>query len=137
MGGNTSTLPARLRWDERGLTSVGILLAVALTLVVAVTMVNLFLYLYGQGAARAAIDEGVRAGSRVGAGAASCQLRAEEALLSLMPGPLSSGVIIRCVASPGSGEIVAVADVTLTSPMPGIPAWTFQLQARATQETGE
>jgi len=130
-------LPARLRGDERGLTSVGILLAVAFTLVIAVLMVNLFLYLYGQGAARAAIDEGVRAGSRVGAGAASCQVRAEEALLSLMPGPLSAGVDIRCVDSPVTGEIMATAEVTLTSPMPGIPAWSFQLQARATQETGE
>lgn len=130
-------LSARLRSDERGLTSAGILLAVAFTLMIAVVMVNLFLYLYGQGAARAAIDEGVRAGSRVGAGAAACQVRAEEALLSLMPGPLGSGVDIRCVDSLATGEIVAIADVTMTSPMPWIPAWSFQMQARATQETGE
>ena len=129
------TLAARLRSDERGLTSVGILLAVGFTMIVAVIVVNLFLYLYGQGAARAAIDEGVRAGSRVGAGEVACEARAAEALQGLMPGPLRSGVSIDCLTS--GGELVAVADVTLSSPLPGIPSWSFQMEARAIQETGE
>jgi hypothetical protein len=126
---------ARLRADERGLTSVGILMAVGFTLIVAVMVVNLFLYLYGQGAARAAIDEGVRAGSRVDAGEDACEARAEEALVGLMPGPLHDGVDIDCVVV--GGELVAVADVTLSSPLPGFPSWSFQMEARATQETGE
>ena len=124
-----------LRTDERGLTSVGILLAVAFTLVVAVTVINLFLYLYGQGATRAALDEGVRAGSRVAAGAGVCEQRAAEALDGLIPGPLSDGVAISCVAA--EGELVAVADVTLDSPLPGVPSWSFRMEARAIQETGE
>lgn len=134
----TSTLArlhARLRVDERGLTSVGILMAVAFTLIVAVIMVNMLLYLYGQGAARAAIDEGVRAGSRVGAGEVACEQRAEEALQGLMPGPLRDGVSLSCNLA--GDELVAVADVTLDSPLPGIPSWSFQMEARATQETGE
>ncbi len=126
---------AQLRVDERGLTSVGILLAVAFTLVVAVAVINLFLFLYGQGAARAAIDEGVRAGSRVAAGVAVCEQRAGEALDGLMPGPLGDGVVIECLAS--GGELVAVADVTLNSPLPGVPSWSFRMEARAIQETGE
>lgn len=125
----------RVRTDERGFTSVGILIAVAFTLMVAVLVVNMFLYLYGQGAARAAIDEGVRAGSRVDAGDGICEARAQEALFGLMPGPLKDGVDIHCVAA--DGEIAAVADVTLTSPLPGFPSWSFQMEARATQETGE
>jgi len=125
----------RLRSEERGLTSVGILMAVAFTLIVAVIMVNMFLYLYGQCATRAAIDEGVRAGSRVDAGEVACELRAEEALQGLMPGPLRDGVNISCSLS--GGDLVAVADVTLDSPLPGIPSWSFQMEARATQETGE
>lgn len=123
------------RYDERGLTSVGILLAVGFTLAVAVVLVNLFLYLYGHGAVRAAIDEGVRLGSRVGAGAGVCEQRADEALLGLMPGPLSSGVDVSC--GPDGNELVAVADVTLSSPLPGVPSWSFQMEARAVQETGE
>jgi hypothetical protein len=121
--------------DERGLASVGIVLAAAFTMIVAVIVVNLFLYLYGQGAARAAIDEGVRAGSRVAAGVVACELRAEEALQGLMPGSLRSGVDIDCLLV--GEELVAVAAVTLTSPLPGVPAWSFQMEARAFQETGE
>lgn len=126
---------ARMSRDEHGLASVGILLAVAFTMIVAVMVVNLFLYLYGQGAARAAIDEGVRAGSRVAAGEDACEARAHEALQGLMPGPLGSGVAIDCLLA--GDELVAVADVTLTSPLPGVPAWSFQMEARAVQETGE
>lgn len=124
-----------LRSDERGLTSIGILLAVGFTMMVAVLVVNMFLYLYGQAAARAAIDEGVRAGSRVDAGMSVCETRAQEALDGLMPGPLRDGVSISCAVS--GGELVAVADVTLNSPLPGVPSWSFRMQARATQETGE
>ena len=127
--------PDRVRSDERGFTSVGILMAIAFTFVVAVIVVNLFLYLYGQGAARAAIDEGVRAGSRVAAGETVCEQRAEEALSGLMPGPLRSGVSIDCLVA--GADLVAVADVTLDSPMPGVPSWSFQMEARASQETGE
>lgn len=125
----------RVARDERGLASVGILLAVAFTMLVAVIVVNLYLFLYGQGAARAAIDEGVRAGSRVAAGEAACEARAEEALQGLMPGPLRTGVDIDCLLA--GDELVAVADVTLTSPLPGVPAWSFRMEARAVQETGE
>ena len=121
--------------EERGLTSVGIMLAVAFTLVVAMAAINIFLYLYGQGAARAAIDEGARAGSRVAAGEAVCVQRSREALHGLMPGPLGDGVTINCVTI--GDELVAIADVTLDSPLPGIPSWSFQMQARAVQETGE
>jgi hypothetical protein len=108
---------------------------VSFTLVVAVIVVNMLLYLYGQGAARAAIDEGVRAGSRVGAGADTCQLRAEEALEGLMPGPLGDGVHL--TGGVFGGELVAIADVTFSSPLPGVPSWSFQMEARAVQETGE
>jgi hypothetical protein len=133
-----NTLPDRntlIRADERGLTSVGILLAVAFTLMVAVIVVNLFLYLYGHGAARAAIDEGVRIGSRVGAGAVACEQRAGEALTGLMPGPLGRDIAISC--GPVADELVAVAEVTLSSPLPGVPSWSFRMEARAVQETGE
>lgn len=126
---------ARVGNDESGMTSVGILLAVGFTLLTAMIVINLFLYLYGHGAARAAIDEGVRLGSRVGAGSAMCEQRAGDALRDLMPGPLSEGVEISCGAD--GEQLVAVADVTLSSPLPGVPSWSFRMEARAVQETGE
>lgn len=126
---------AQLRNDERGLTSVGVLLAISFTLIVAVMVVNLFMYLYGQGAARAAIDEGVRAGSRVAAGTTVCEQKAAEVLANLMPGPLGDGVFVSCGLA--GNELVAAANVTLDSPMPGVPSWSFRMEARAVQETGE
>ena len=88
-----------------------------------------------QGAVRAAIDEGVRAGSRVAAGEDACERRAEEALDGLVPGPLSDGILIACTEA--GGQLIAVADVTLDSPVPGVPSWSFRMEARAVQETGE
>ncbi len=122
----------RLGGDEEGATSVGILLAVVFTLVIAVAVINMFLYLYGHGAARAAIDEGVRAGSRVDAGVEVCERRADEALMGLMPGQLSDGVVLSCELD--GEELVAVADVTLDSPLPGVPSWSFRMEARAVKE---
>lgn len=131
----TSRGPVRLHADERGLTSVGVMLAISFTLIVAVIVVTLFMYLYGQGVARAAIDEGVRAGSRVAAGTTVCERKAAEVLDNLMPGPLGDGVNITCGVA--GNELFAAADVTLNSPMPGVPSWSFRMEARAVQETGE
>jgi hypothetical protein len=52
-----------------------------------------------------------------------------------MPGPLGDGLRFSCATV--GGELVAVADATLDSPMPGVPSWSFRMEARAVQETGE
>lgn len=120
--------------DERGEIGVGILLAVTLTLVVAVGIVNIFMYLYGQSVVRAALDEGVRAGSRVDAGVVVCLDRAQQVLDDLLAGDLGDNVAIACAPGATPAELVATADATFESPMPGVPSWTFRLEARATQE---
>jgi len=120
--------------DERGEIGLGILLAVTLTLIVAVGIVNIFMFLYGQSVVRSALDEGVRAGSRVEAGVSVCLDRAQELLDDLLGGQLGEDVVIICAQGATPGELVAVADATLSSPMPGVPSWTFHLEARATQE---
>lgn len=120
--------------DERGEVGVGILLAVTLTLVVAVGIVNVFMFLYGQSVVRAALDEGVRAGSRVDAGVAVCLDRAQQVLDDLLAGDLGDGVTIACAPGATPAELVATANATFDSLMPGVPSWTFHLEARATQE---
>jgi hypothetical protein len=117
--------------------SVAILLAIVFTLIATMAAINVFMYLYGQSVVRAAIDEGVRAGSRVAAGPDACETRANQVVDDLLGGPFGSGVSIDCHPSAVTGELVAVADVTFTSPLPGVPAWSFQAVAHATQETGE
>lgn len=119
---------------ERGEMGIGILLAVTLTLVVAVGIVNIFMFLYGQSVVRSALDEGVRAGSRVDAGGAVCLDRAHQVLDDLLSGSLGDDVVISCGPGATPGELVAVGNATFDSPMPGVPSWTFQLEARATQE---
>lgn len=123
--------------DERGEIGLGLLLSTAFTFVVAVGIVNIFMFLYGQSVVRSALDEGVRAGSRVDAGVEVCRERADQVVDDLMGGSLGDGVVIGCAPGATPDELVAVADVTFDSPMPGVPSWSFQLEARATQELGQ
>lgn len=120
--------------DERGEIGVGIMLAITFTFIVAVAIVNIFMFLYGQSVVRSALDEGVRAGSRVDAGVLICQDRAEQVLDDLLGGDLGDGVVLTCGVGATPAELVAIADATFESPMPGVPSWTFHLEARATQE---
>jgi hypothetical protein len=119
--------------DERGEIGIGIMLAVTLTFILAVAIVNIFMFLYGQAVVRSALDEGVRAGSRVDGGAVVCQQRAQAVLDDLMAGSLGDRVTITC-SQPVANQLLAVGDATFVSPMPGVPSWTIRLEARATQE---
>lgn len=127
-----------VRWmhgtNERGEIGVGIMLAVTFTFLVAVAIVNIFMFLYGQSVVRSALDEGVRAGSRVDAGWGVCHDRVQQVLDDLLSGELGDGVTVSCGPGATPDELVAVADATFDSPMPGVPSWTFHLEARATQE---
>lgn len=123
------------RSGEHGEVGVGVMLAVVFTLLVAIAVVNVFTFLYGQAVVRSALDEGVRAGSRIGAGAAVCESRAAGVLDDLLAGKLGDGVTITC-APAGLDRLVATAQATFDSPMPGVPSWTIRLEATAVQETG-
>ena len=72
----------RLRSD-RGMTTVGTLLAIGFTMIAAVFMLQLLLFMYGRMVIRSAVDEGVRAGSRVDAGVSVCEARANDVLSDL------------------------------------------------------
>jgi hypothetical protein len=121
----------RLRSD-RGMTTVGTLLAIGFTMIAAVFMLQLLLFMYGRMVIRSAVDEGVRAGSRVDAGVSVCEARANDVLSDLIGGPLGSGISVGCGLS--GGQLIAQANATLDSPLPGIPSWSFSMGARAVQE---
>jgi hypothetical protein len=125
-------LPRRTK-SEAGEIGIGIMLAVTMTFIVAVAIVNIFMYLYGQAVVRSALDEGVRAGSRVDGGVAVCQTRAQDVLDDLLAGPLGDRIVVAC-SLPAVDELLAVGEATFDSPMPGVPSWTIRLEARATQE---
>ncbi len=120
---------------ECGEVGIGILAAVLLTVVVAVNMVYLFAYLYGQAVVRSALDEGVRAGSRISeAQLMICETTANDVVDDLLGGPLGDGIVGPACAFDAAGNLVATATATFDSPLPGVPTWTIDLQATATRE---
>lgn len=118
--------------NEDGHATVTYMLAIGISLMVFVSMVNLLLFVYARGVIRAAVDEGVRAGSFADAGVNQCEARAGDALSDLLGGSLGDGVSVSCADS--GVEMVATADVTLDSPIPGFASWSFVLEARAVKE---
>lgn len=108
------------------------MLTVAIGMLVFVGMVNVLLFLYARGVIRAAVDEGARAGSFANTSTAECQARADDALGDLLGGPLGDGVTVQCAVI--GAEMVATANATLTSPIPGIAPWSFVTEARAVNE---
>ncbi|MGH3452723.1 MAG: hypothetical protein ACRDQW_18880 [Haloechinothrix sp.] len=106
--------------------------AVALSFVVLVMMTNLIVFQYGRGAVRAALDEGVRRGTREPVAAEECEARAREVVQSLLGGPMGEGVSITCAQI--GGQMQAQAEVVFRSWVPGVPDWSFQIGAAGVKE---
>ena len=56
----------------------------------------------------------------------------DDALTDLLGGDLGDGVTVACAVA--GDEMVATADATLTSPIPGLGSWSFTLEGRARNE---
>jgi hypothetical protein len=109
-----------------------LVVAIGLSLVLMATLANLLVLQYGRGVVRAALDEGVRAGSRADAGAAECERRARAALADLLGGAMGAGVRLRCSAD--ETTVTAQADVAFRGWAPGVPDWRFTARALAVRE---
>jgi hypothetical protein len=108
--------------------------ATGFSLVAFVMMANFIVFLYARGVVRAAVDEGARAGGRVGAGTAECEARAGDVLGDLLGGPLGAGVNVAC-SERGDDVMRARADVVLSGWLPGvIPDWSFTIEAQSVKE---
>lgn len=125
--------PRGLR-SEGGFLTIQFLLAVAFSLVVFTMLANLVLVQYGRGVVRAALDEGVRAGSRVSAAPSVqvCEERVAEALSGLLRGSFGNGIAYGCAAS--ATEVTATADASFDSFAPMVPDFSFALAATAVRE---
>jgi hypothetical protein len=109
-----------------------VILTALLTVFAVVFLVQLVMAAYIQGVARAAADDGVRAGSRVDAGPPACEVRATQVFQSLLPGPLGESVSVSCVNE--GGDLVSEVGATVDSPTPGLPTFQIVATGRATQE---
>lgn len=118
--------------DERGFLTPQMVFAIGLSFVVLVMMINLIVFQYGRGAVRAALDEGVRRGTREPAAAADCQARAQEVVQSLLRGSMGDGVSIVCAEV--DGQMRAEASVVFQGWLPGVPDWSFRIGAAGVKE---
>lgn len=127
---------------SEGFTTIQFVVATALSLVFLLLGANFIVFQYARGAVRAALDEGVRAGS-VEYGSSSrrvdaCSRRAAEVLGDLLRGPIGEGVQIDCELGRGGGRPVmtARARTRFRSWIPSVPDWRFEVTAVARVEDG-
>lgn len=94
---------------------------------------NLVVVQYGQGAVRSSLEEGVRAGSRVGAGEGECLAAARDSLANLLGGAMGGGIVVSCAL--GDGRIVATAEGSFPGWLPGIAEFVVDAEALAVKES--
>jgi hypothetical protein len=124
---------ARLRAaDDRGIQAAELSVVLTITLVLFATLLNGAFVVYGKAVVRAALHEGVRAGSVAPSGAAECQQRIGDALDNMLGPHYRSGVTFSCTAT--DTRVVATADATLRGFVPGVPDVSLQLDASAVKE---
>lgn len=120
---------------EGGFLTAQFVLAVGLSLVLFTSLANLVVYQYARGVIRAALDEGVRQGSRVGSAAIpACVATADAVLADLAGGGLRSQVDFHGCAERGPA-VTASATASLRGWLPTVPDWTFEVVAESVRET--
>ena len=115
-----------------GFVTVQFVVAVAFSLLLFVMLCNAVVYQYGRGVIRAALDEGVRSGSRASGSTGTCEAAAEEVRHSLLGGPIGTHVALRCGVV--AGQVRATATGYLPSWLPLVPDWSVNLSASAVKE---
>ncbi|MBW3576908.1 MAG: hypothetical protein KY462_04045 [Actinobacteria bacterium] len=115
-----------------GFVTLQYVLAVGLSLVLLTMIANLAVFQYGRGVVRAALDEGVRVGSRAPATVQECQARIADVLSDGLDGTLRRGVRTSCAQQ--GGQVQAVADVIFPAFAPGVADWVFHVEATAVKE---
>lgn len=110
------------------------ILAVGIAMVFFVALANLVLYQYAAGAVRAALDQGVRAESYVGAPVGTCETSIRETLDSLLGGTYGDGINASCFVDPAGPTVVATATAFFPSIAIWVPDYTFTASARAVKE---
>ena len=120
------------RGRELGFTTAQYVTAVAMSLVAFVMLANLVVDRYEQGALRAAVDEGARAGADVDASSADCERRGHEVVESLLGVGRAHDVRFTCRMVGTSMRATLVADQAAWLPL--VPDWPFALTGSAPKE---
>jgi hypothetical protein len=120
------------RPDDRGIATATAVVAIGLGLLALVALINFVVYQYGAGAARSAVDQAARTGSRASASEATCEARANEALDTLLGGPMGDDITITCTDN--GQHVTATATGTFRGWLPIVPDWSWEITATATKE---
>jgi hypothetical protein len=108
---------------DDGFLTVQFVLAVGLSLALLATIANLLVQRYAVAAVHAALDEGVRAGGRSGAGERECSEAARAALHGLLGGRYGDSLEVRCqrdgkrVEAEGTGTLEGWAPLVPDLPL--------------------
>jgi hypothetical protein len=121
--------------DDRGFITVEYVLAVTISMVVLVLIANLIVFEYGHGVVRAAVEQGVRQGSRTTTPVASCEAAAQQVITDLLggrEGSMGSRVAIGCTQA--GGRLDATATGRFRAWLKPLPGWSFTSTATAVVE---
>lgn len=116
------------------MAGVAFVVAAALALVLFVTLADLVMVQFTRNAVRAAVDEGVRVGSRSDAPVAACEARARAVLDGLLGSGARGGVTVSCATATAPDAVRATARVEVRPWLPGLPTWSFMLGGAAVRE---
>lgn len=117
---------------EGGFASVQFVIAAALAMVMVVGLSQLIAYQYARGAALAALERGVRAGSVAGAGESECLAAVADSFEEVLGGSVGETLVFGCVDSPELVRAQAVGAVPAW--LPGGPLLAFEVEAIARRE---
>jgi hypothetical protein len=104
-------------------------------MVVLVLIANLIVFEYGHGVVRAAVDQGVREGSRTATPVASCETAAQQVVTDLLggrSGSMGAGVAITCTQA--GGRLDARATGRFKAWLKPVPDWSFTSTSTAVVE---
>ena len=107
---------------ERGFVTIEYVLAVALSMLALVVIANFIVFQYGRGVVRAAVDQGVRAGSRAAAPTVACEQAARQVVADLLGGRSGSmGRTVSITCSQVGGRLDATAGGRFRAWLPPVP----------------
>ena len=120
------------RRREGGYVTIEFVAIAALSLLLLVMIANLIVIQYGRGVLRAAAEEGAQSGSRLFAGVAECERRANEVVDAGLGGPMGDGVSVTCAT--GLGTIVATVTYRFEPWLPLVPVFSGSEESVAVKE---
>ncbi len=116
---------------ETGFITIQVVAAVGFSLVLLTMLANVIVFEYGRGVVRAALDEGVRMGSRAQATERECLRRIHDIIQDMI---VSMADQLEVSCRDEGDQVEASASANFEAWIPGVPNWRFTSDAVAVKE---